>query len=187
MTDWTSTLCHLCCCWQIWQIQLLFLHRKWKTWEEELQGAIRLYLQVTPALYQSIHFLKRKGYDLLSSISILIISRNNVLKVKEHYQYPKLEGEGNNETDVFSRGPFIVSFHSPSTCKDKSLDFNKTINAHSSASRTNHQASGVQMGLWLVFTITGHSWGESRLSDQGVAMSWWCKSSLCICSTWYAD
>ncbi|XP_033485792.1 deoxyribonuclease I-like 1-like [Epinephelus lanceolatus] len=43
------------------------------------------------------------------------IYRNNVLTVKEQYQYPKLEGEGTNETDVFSREPFIVRFHSPTT------------------------------------------------------------------------
>ncbi|XP_031700145.1 deoxyribonuclease I-like 1-like isoform X2 [Anarrhichthys ocellatus] len=43
------------------------------------------------------------------------IYRSNVLTVKEHYQYPKLEGEGTNETDVFSREPFIVRFHSPTT------------------------------------------------------------------------
>ncbi|XP_075951320.1 deoxyribonuclease I-like 1-like isoform X2 [Anarhichas minor] len=43
------------------------------------------------------------------------IYRSNVLTVKEHYQYPKLEGEGTNETGVFSREPFIVRFHSPTT------------------------------------------------------------------------
>uniref|UniRef100_A0A667W9E0 Deoxyribonuclease n=1 Tax=Myripristis murdjan TaxID=586833 RepID=A0A667W9E0_9TELE len=43
------------------------------------------------------------------------IYRDNVLQVKEHYEYPKLEGEGTNETDVFSREPFIVRFHSPTT------------------------------------------------------------------------
>ncbi|XP_074501163.1 deoxyribonuclease I-like 1-like isoform X1 [Sebastes fasciatus] len=43
------------------------------------------------------------------------IYRNNVLTVKEHYQYPKVEAEGTNETDVFSREPFIVRFHSPTT------------------------------------------------------------------------
>ncbi|XP_029290787.1 deoxyribonuclease I-like 1-like [Cottoperca gobio] len=43
------------------------------------------------------------------------IYRNNVLTVKEHYQYPKLEGDGTNETEVFSREPFIVRFHSPTT------------------------------------------------------------------------
>ncbi|XP_056240002.1 deoxyribonuclease I-like 1-like [Seriola aureovittata] len=42
------------------------------------------------------------------------IYRNNVLTVKEQYQYPKLE-EGSNKTDVFSREPFIVRFHSPTT------------------------------------------------------------------------
>lgn len=43
------------------------------------------------------------------------IYRDNMLKVKEHYQYPKLERDGTNETDVFSREPFIVRFHSPTT------------------------------------------------------------------------
>ncbi|KAM4610134.1 deoxyribonuclease I-like 1-like [Polymixia lowei] len=43
------------------------------------------------------------------------IYRDNVLQVREHYQYPKLEGEGTNETDVFSREPFIVRFNSPTT------------------------------------------------------------------------
>ncbi|KAK2851297.1 hypothetical protein Q5P01_007573 [Channa striata] len=43
------------------------------------------------------------------------VYRNNVLKVKDHYQYPKEERGGINETDVFSRDPFIVRFHSPTT------------------------------------------------------------------------
>ncbi|XP_077401483.1 deoxyribonuclease I-like 1-like isoform X3 [Vanacampus margaritifer] len=43
------------------------------------------------------------------------IYRNNMLKVKDQYQYPKLEVRGTNDTDVFSRGPFIVRFHSPTT------------------------------------------------------------------------
>ncbi|KAM9342086.1 deoxyribonuclease I-like 1-like [Pholidichthys leucotaenia] len=43
------------------------------------------------------------------------IYRNNVLKVKELYRHLKLGGEGTNETDVFSRKPFIVRFHSPTT------------------------------------------------------------------------
>lgn len=42
-----------------------------------------------------------------------------MLKVKDQYQYHKLEGEGTNETDVFSREPFIIRFHSPTTCKLK--------------------------------------------------------------------
>ncbi|XP_070696108.1 deoxyribonuclease I-like 1-like isoform X2 [Pempheris klunzingeri] len=41
--------------------------------------------------------------------------QDNMLEVMEHYQYPKQEGEGTNETDVFSREPFIVRFHSPTT------------------------------------------------------------------------
>ena len=55
--------------------------------------------------------------SLTYSSSSLVISRNNVLKVKEQYQYPKLETHGTNETDVFSREPFIIRFHSPTTCK----------------------------------------------------------------------
>ncbi|XP_061529059.1 deoxyribonuclease I-like 1-like isoform X2 [Phycodurus eques] len=43
------------------------------------------------------------------------VYRNNVLKVKEQYQYPKPEVQGTNDTDVFSREPFIVRFHSPTT------------------------------------------------------------------------
>ncbi|KAF7657897.1 hypothetical protein LDENG_00020850 [Lucifuga dentata] len=42
------------------------------------------------------------------------IYKDNVLKVREHYQYSKLEGEA-NDTDIFSREPFIVRFHSPTT------------------------------------------------------------------------
>lgn len=42
-----------------------------------------------------------------------------MLKVKEFYQYPKPDSDGNNETDVFSREPFIVRFHSPTTCMMK--------------------------------------------------------------------
>ncbi|XP_041801393.1 deoxyribonuclease I-like 1-like isoform X7 [Chelmon rostratus] len=45
----------------------------------------------------------------------VFIYRSNVLKVKEHYQYPKQEGDGSNETATFSREPFIVRFHSPTT------------------------------------------------------------------------
>ncbi|XP_041654462.1 deoxyribonuclease I-like 1-like [Cheilinus undulatus] len=43
------------------------------------------------------------------------IYRKNVLQVKEHYQYPKPEVEGKNDTDVFSREPFIIRFNSPTT------------------------------------------------------------------------
>ncbi|XP_067382000.1 deoxyribonuclease I-like 1-like isoform X1 [Channa argus] len=43
------------------------------------------------------------------------IYRNNMLKVKDYYQYPKEERRGSNETDVFSREPFTVRFHSPTT------------------------------------------------------------------------
>ncbi|XP_055747225.1 deoxyribonuclease I-like 1-like [Salvelinus fontinalis] len=45
------------------------------------------------------------------------IYKKDVLQVREHCQYPELEGgEGtNNDTEVFSRVPFIVRFHSPTT------------------------------------------------------------------------
>ncbi|KAF3860335.1 hypothetical protein F7725_000590 [Dissostichus mawsoni] len=55
--------------------------------------------------------LGRKSYKE----QYVYLYRTNVLTVKEHYQYPKLEGDGTNETDVFSREPFIVRFHSPTT------------------------------------------------------------------------
>ncbi|XP_070696107.1 deoxyribonuclease I-like 1-like isoform X1 [Pempheris klunzingeri] len=55
--------------------------------------------------------LGRKSYKE----QYVYIYRDNMLEVMEHYQYPKQEGEGTNETDVFSREPFIVRFHSPTT------------------------------------------------------------------------
>ncbi|KAM9752429.1 deoxyribonuclease I-like 1-like [Menidia menidia] len=55
--------------------------------------------------------LGRKSYKE----QYVYIYRNSLLKVKESYQYPKLEGEGPNATEVFSREPFIVRFHSPTT------------------------------------------------------------------------
>ena len=47
----------------------------------------------------------------------VMLFRDNVLQVKDHHQYHKTEAEGTNDTDVFSREPFIVRFHSPATCK----------------------------------------------------------------------
>uniref|UniRef100_A0A3Q2W2N3 Deoxyribonuclease n=1 Tax=Haplochromis burtoni TaxID=8153 RepID=A0A3Q2W2N3_HAPBU len=64
-----------------------------------------------PYSYVASERLGRKAYKE----QYVYIYRSNVLKVKEHYQYPKLEGKGTNETDVFSRGPFIIHFHSPTT------------------------------------------------------------------------
>ncbi|MED6283473.1 hypothetical protein CHARACLAT_009250 [Characodon lateralis] len=55
--------------------------------------------------------LGRKSYKE----QYVYIYRNNMLKVKEHFQHPKLEGEGTNETDVFSREPFVIHVHSPTT------------------------------------------------------------------------
>ncbi|MEQ2235748.1 hypothetical protein ILYODFUR_005375 [Ilyodon furcidens] len=55
--------------------------------------------------------LGRKSYKE----QYVYIYRNNMLKIKEHFQHPKLEGEGTNETDVFSREPFVIHVHSPTT------------------------------------------------------------------------
>lgn len=90
--------------------------------------------------------------SLMLSFPPLIFSRNNVLKVTEHYQYPKQEGDGTNETDVFSREPFIVRFHSPTTCKMKQkkctlvhtsipvmIDFDYSLDQ---TNQTNGQTSG---------------------------------------------
>ncbi|KAM4736784.1 deoxyribonuclease I-like 1-like [Anableps anableps] len=55
--------------------------------------------------------LGRKSYKE----QYVYIYRNNMLKVKQHFQHRKLEGEGNNETDVFSREPFVIRVHSPTT------------------------------------------------------------------------
>uniref|UniRef100_A0A8C9XAT6 Deoxyribonuclease n=1 Tax=Sander lucioperca TaxID=283035 RepID=A0A8C9XAT6_SANLU len=76
------------------------------------------------AIQALVKDLNRYKFDKSNSYSYVESERlgrktykeqNNVLTVKEHYQYPKLEGEGTNETDVFSREPFIVRFHSPTT------------------------------------------------------------------------
>ncbi|XP_036389876.1 deoxyribonuclease I-like 1-like [Megalops cyprinoides] len=43
------------------------------------------------------------------------IYRTDMLRVQEQFQYPKPNTGMANETDVFSREPFIVRFYSPST------------------------------------------------------------------------
>lgn len=49
-------------------------------------------------------------------VASFLPSRSNVLKVKELYQYPRVDGAVSaNETEVFSREPFIARFHSPTT------------------------------------------------------------------------
>ncbi|XP_068604039.1 deoxyribonuclease I-like 1-like isoform X2 [Brachionichthys hirsutus] len=56
--------------------------------------------------------LGRKSYKE----QYVYIYRDNVLKVTERYRYQQvLEGDGTNESDVFSREPFIVRFYSPTT------------------------------------------------------------------------
>ncbi|KAK5863452.1 hypothetical protein PBY51_000481 [Eleginops maclovinus] len=69
------------------------------------------YEQSNSYSYVESERLGRKSYKE----QYVYLYRNNVLTVKEHYQYPKLKGDGTNETDVFSREPFIVRFHSPTT------------------------------------------------------------------------
>ncbi|XP_061700704.1 deoxyribonuclease I-like 1-like [Syngnathoides biaculeatus] len=56
--------------------------------------------------------LGRKSYKE----QYVYIYRNDVLTVKDQYQYPKREARGTNDTDsLFSREPFVVRFHSPTT------------------------------------------------------------------------
>ncbi|KAM8830810.1 deoxyribonuclease I-like 1-like [Synchiropus picturatus] len=55
--------------------------------------------------------LGRKSYKE----QYVFIYRDKVLKFTEQYQYPNLLTEGTNESQVFSREPFIVRFHSPTT------------------------------------------------------------------------
>uniref|UniRef100_A0A4W5P1J2 Deoxyribonuclease n=1 Tax=Hucho hucho TaxID=62062 RepID=A0A4W5P1J2_9TELE len=54
---------------------------------------------------------------LVKDLNRYITRGKDVLQVREHCQYPELEGgEGTNiDTEVFSREPFIVRFHSPTT------------------------------------------------------------------------
>ncbi|XP_068996669.1 TRAF3-interacting JNK-activating modulator-like [Embiotoca jacksoni] len=82
--------------------------------------------EVIPTLVEDLNsrFDKSNSYSYVESERLgrntykeqyVYIFRNNVLKVKEHYQCPKLEGAGANKTDVFSREPFIIRFISPTT------------------------------------------------------------------------
>lgn len=52
--------------------------------------------------------------DVVPTASLLS-PRSDVLKVKELYQYPRADEAVSNETEVFSREPFIARFHSPTT------------------------------------------------------------------------
>ncbi|KAM3872621.1 deoxyribonuclease I-like 1-like [Diretmus argenteus] len=81
--------------------------------------------EAIPTLVKNLNrFDKSNSYSYVESERLgrktykeqyVYIYRDNVLQVKEHYQHPKLEGEGTNETEVFAREPFIVRFHSPTT------------------------------------------------------------------------
>lgn len=70
------------------------------------------------ALVATLSLTRRSSCCLFSPLSPLsppLSPRSNVLRVKELYQYPKPDGGANDETDVFSREPFIIRFHSPTT------------------------------------------------------------------------
>ncbi|KAL6458936.1 hypothetical protein MHYP_G00324080 [Metynnis hypsauchen] len=43
------------------------------------------------------------------------IYRKDMLQVQEHVHYPELKQQESNDTDVFSREPFIIRIHSPTT------------------------------------------------------------------------
>uniref|UniRef100_A0AAR2JAY5 Deoxyribonuclease n=1 Tax=Pygocentrus nattereri TaxID=42514 RepID=A0AAR2JAY5_PYGNA len=43
------------------------------------------------------------------------IYRKDMLQVQEHFHYPELKQQESNDTDVFSREPFIIRIHSPTT------------------------------------------------------------------------
>ncbi|KAM4572172.1 deoxyribonuclease I-like 1-like isoform 2-T2 [Fundulus diaphanus] len=80
--------------------------------------------EAIPALVKDLNrFDKSNSYSYVESERLgrksykeqyVYIYRNNMLKVKEHFQHPKLEGEGTNG-DVFSREPFVIRVHSPTT------------------------------------------------------------------------
>lgn len=78
------------------------------------------------ALAATLGLTRRSSCWLFPPLSPLS-SRSNVLRVKELYQYPKPDGGANNETDVFSREPFIVRFHSPTTRTMKHHETHKEI------------------------------------------------------------
>uniref|UniRef100_A0A672FK93 Deoxyribonuclease n=1 Tax=Salarias fasciatus TaxID=181472 RepID=A0A672FK93_SALFA len=87
------------------------------------------------------------------------IYRNNKLKVKDQYQYPKVGGEGTNETDVFSRGPFIVRFHSSTTLvKDLIL-----IGQHTSPKRAMKEMDE----LYTVFKWIYKNWKTENVMILG--------------------
>ncbi|CAB1330293.1 unnamed protein product [Coregonus sp. 'balchen'] len=83
--------------------------------------------EAIPTLVKDLNsFDKSHAYSYIESMRLgkntykeqyVYIYKKDVLQVREHCQYPELErGEGtNNDTEVFSREPFIVRFHSPTT------------------------------------------------------------------------
>ncbi|XP_066499356.1 deoxyribonuclease I-like 1-like [Hoplias malabaricus] len=43
------------------------------------------------------------------------IYRKDMLQVQEHFYYPELNQQESNDTEVFSRDPFVIRIHSPTT------------------------------------------------------------------------
>ncbi|CAN9516203.1 unnamed protein product [Ophioblennius macclurei] len=87
------------------------------------------------------------------------IYRNDKLKVKDQYQYPKFGGDGTNETDVFSREPFIVRFHSSTTLvKDLIL-----IGQHTSPKRAMREMDE----LYSVFKWIYKNWKSENVMILG--------------------
>uniref|UniRef100_A0A8C2XGQ9 Deoxyribonuclease n=1 Tax=Cyclopterus lumpus TaxID=8103 RepID=A0A8C2XGQ9_CYCLU len=91
------------------------------------------------------------------------IYRNNVLTIKEHYQYPKLEGEGTKEVNAFSREPFVVRFHSPTTLvKDFVL-----IGQHTCPRNAMKEINELYTYIYIHFTyVTIKGWGAVRLRSD---------------------
>lgn len=81
--------------------------------------------KAVPTLIRELNKFDKSSYSYVESQRLgkktykeqyVYIYRTDVLQVRERYQYPELvEGKGTNDTDVFSREPFIVRFYSPTT------------------------------------------------------------------------
>ncbi|XP_046896338.1 deoxyribonuclease I-like 1-like [Hypomesus transpacificus] len=77
-----------------------------------------------PTLVKELNRFDKSSYSYVESKRLgkktykeqyVYIYRKDLLQVQEHYHSPKLESKETNGTDIFSREPFIVRFHSPTT------------------------------------------------------------------------
>uniref|UniRef100_A0A672FI48 Deoxyribonuclease n=1 Tax=Salarias fasciatus TaxID=181472 RepID=A0A672FI48_SALFA len=124
--------------------------------------------EVIQALVKDLNRYQSNSYSYVESERLgrttykeqyVYIYRNNKLKVKDQYQYPKVGGEGTNETDVFSRGPFIVRFHSSTTLvKDLIL-----IGQHTSPKRAMKEMDE----LYTVFKWIYKNWKTENVMILG--------------------